>query len=456
MNFDTKTFVHTLPGNAKPAGFATLNPADQAKIPSQSLVTVSIGQAGRRVIGVTNLGEVILWDVSATPRQISLLRQEGVSCARISPDGSLAVVYHRDGTLQVWEIEGAKKRGDLTGHQGAVVDCTFSPDSKHALTVSDDRTLRQWDLATCKELCPRTGHTHRVEDVTFSDDGQRLLSGGADKTMRLWDLKKGKEKAVEIRSFVHKAGVSSVGFLPREEEVFSTEASQTARRWEVADGRIVFSFPWAPSSSPVVMLYSRKHPHAYIAQSQGSVCCVDLLSGKQVSPGATPTPTSASCLAVSADGRRVLFAGTDPLVRYADLVEGRELKRFGGHTDTVHAVAFAEEERYVLSAGKDRRLRRWESRGNGKVDREVELQGPLPKIITSMAFSPDGKLLACAGFNDYEGVVTLWDIDGKLRNHWQLPGPVQRLTFADDSIHFATANANGTVYIYRIDRVGKG
>jgi WD40 repeat protein len=232
--------------------------------------------------------------------------------------------------------------------------------------------------------------------------------------------------------------------------VFSTEAAVTARRWEVADGRILFSFPWGATDPPAVLLYSRKSPHAYAAHAQGSVTRWDLNSRAVVGVGVQPTMQAASCLAVSADGRYVLCAGRDPIVRRLDLAEGKEVNRFGGHTDTVLAVAFTDEERIILSAGKDRWIHRWEF--PDKVVRKIKLQTALPKDITSMVFSPDSKLLACAGYNDHEGVVILWDVEGHERNRWPMPGPVLRLVFADDSEHLATANANGTVYLYRLDR----
>jgi WD40 repeat protein len=185
----------------------------------------------------------------------------------------------------------------------------------------------------------------------------------------------------------------------------------------------------------------------------GDVGRVDLTSGKGVGQGVTPSRTPPNCLAVSPDGTHVLSAGADPIVRYLDLVEGKELNRFGGHTDAVLAVAFTRDGKHALSAGKDRSLRRWKLADRGKEVQELELERGLPASVTSMSFSPDGTLLACTGINDHEGIVLLWDTQtGRLRARWPMPGPVQRLTFADDSTHLASANANGLVYIYRLER----
>jgi WD40 repeat protein len=62
--------------------------------------------------------------------------------------------------------------------------------------------------------------------------------------------------------------------------------------------------------------------------------------------------------------------------------------------------------------------------------------------------APDGKTLAGTSAGDQ---VCLWDTaTGKRSIEWQLPGVVHRLAFSPEGRHLATANANGTVYIFRL------
>jgi hypothetical protein len=47
--------------------------------------------------------------------------------------------------------------------------------------------------------------------------------------------------------------------------------------------------------------------------------------------------------------------------------------------------------------------------------------------------------------------VILWDVAARKEwRAWKLPGPVHGVVFASDGRHLATANGNGTAYIFRL------
>jgi WD40 repeat protein len=70
------------------------------------------------------------------------------------------------------------------------------------------------------------------------------------------------------------------------------------------------------------------------------------------------------------------------------------------------------------------------------------------KAITSLASSPDNKLLAASAI---DGWVLVWDTATRtVVREWQLAGAVHGVTFAADSRHLALANGNGTAYLLRL------
>ncbi|MDB5311767.1 MAG: hypothetical protein JWO38_5969 [Gemmataceae bacterium] len=90
----------------------------------------------------------------------------------------------------------------------------------------------------------------------------------------------------------------------------------------------------------------------------------------------------------------------------------KEQAALTGHTGDVYSVAFSPDGKTLASAGWDRRIKLWDV-ATGK-DRESFEVPNLPKFSTvavyAVAYSPDGKMLA-AGSQDR--IVRLWDVSSK-------------------------------------------
>jgi WD40 repeat protein len=74
-----------------------------------------------------------------------------------------------------------------------------------------------------------------------------------------------------------------------------------------------------------------------------------------------------------------------------------------GHTDWVNSVAFSPDGRLLASGSSDRTIKLWDV----ATGREVRTLSGHTDIVTSVAFSPDGRLLA-SGSDDK--TIKLWDI----------------------------------------------
>ena len=65
------------------------------------------------------------------------------------------------------------------------------------------------------------------------------------------------------------------------------------------------------------------------------------------------------CVAFSPDGTRAVSGGMDSCVRLWDVVTGKELYCYEGHTSPVMYVAFFPDGRRAVSASRDNTLRLW-------------------------------------------------------------------------------------------------
>jgi WD40 repeat protein/tetratricopeptide (TPR) repeat protein len=197
-----------------------------------------------------------------------------------------------------------------------------------------------------------SGHTLQVHDCAFSPDGRWILTASDDCTLRLWDITSGETMRV-FEGFVWKRST----FSSDGEQILSV-GYQTLRLWNIASGETVHDF--------------EVNTEAYV-----------------------------NGYSFSSDGRWVLCASEDKMLRLWDVASGVMVRIFAGHTAEVNGCAFSPDGRYALSASSDRTLRLWDV-ASGETVRIFK--GHTGKVA-GCAFSPDGQQALSIGYE-----MRLWDV----------------------------------------------
>ena len=164
--------------------------------------------------------------------------------------------------------------------------------------------------------------------------------------------------------------------------------------------------------------------------------------------GAAPgqkLPLKGSSLAFSPDGKTLAVGSTDKRVKRYDLTEQRALPPLAGHEGPVYAVAYSPAG-LLASAGLDATVRLWSPDGAPA----GELRGA-KKWIRTLAFSPDGKLLAAGGA---DCAVLLWDVKRRalltrLEGHSRL---IADLAFSPDGARLVSGSSDNTVRVWDLSR----
>jgi WD40 repeat protein len=100
-----------------------------------------------------------------------------------------------------------------------------------------------------------------------------------------------------------------------------------------------------------------------------------------------------SSLTYTRDGKTLISAGGDGLIRLWDPATGKELRRLQGHTAAVLSLALAPGGKRLASGSADGTVRFWDLATAG---REMRVLQGHRYGVTSLTFSPDGKQFASA------------------------------------------------------------
>jgi len=190
-----------------------------------------------------------------------------------------------------------------------------------------------------------------------------------------------------------------------------------------------------------------------------------------VKPG-EPTPLHAfrghtgkiASLSCAAGPRLLVSTGLDEeqTVRVWDTAGKRELHRFTGASNGQLGVAALSPDGGLLAFGhfeqtigvlKEPNYAVWLRDLTGQAPRSLS---PLPGHagpVTAIAFAPDGQRVATA---DEEGRLVHWDLaNNRNLGDCRLPGRINALAFSPEGRHLAVGNGNGTIYIFRLQNLGR-
>ena len=241
------------------------------------------------------------------------------------------------------------------------------------------------------ELRPVPASYHPVLTIALSPDQKRLAAGRGDHIL-LFDLTQD-AKPVALDLQTPRDVVQSLAWNP-DGALLASGGFRTIRLW---DGRSV------EPTRTITGVIGRATALAFSADGHLLIAA----EGEAASPGAIRTwalPAAEPCdtwvahadsilaLRASDDGKLLVTAGADRLVKIWDLPAHKELAKLEGHGGPVMAVALSADGTRLASAGADKELKIW----NVKTSEQTAALTTHPGAVTDLAWTADGKNLLSA------------------------------------------------------------
>lgn len=414
----------------------------------KSIVTASRDRTAR-ITGVSASG--------AQPAGASTVLAEGheylTSSASLTPDGRTLVTAAVDGTTRIWDLRSGVEKSVLSGTGRAAV-LAVSADGRLALTGDSAKGAQLWNLADGTLLRTLPSHRTDVSAVAFSPDGTMLCTAEGSGRVNAYRTA---DAAPLWSQLVHSRRITGLLFTRDGKQLLSASLDNTVGRFQAADGHELRPLIWKHPSG-VTSLAAAGAKHAVTTCEDGRVRLWTIASGdeSQVLPLPEAKYASTGC---SPDGR--YLAAVDPQsrrIRLYDVQERMELHPEGkvaaaiddaapwldGATQDalIWSAVFAADGASLVTVGGNEALL-WDRKTAAR------LQTFRPHgAIAGVAYSPDGRELATAG---WDGAVKIWNVaDGRAVRKLQgsRSGAINSISYSRDGRHLLTAGNDRTARIW--------
>lgn len=385
---------------------------------------------------------VILWDLETSqlvgqplPGQYVIFSPEGTILAT-EGDYDKIVLYDAKTREPIGLPFTGQRR--LTAHAiGSVVynsaDVAISSDGKTLAYTTLEDTIVFWDIASHEQIgqpiiLTDSDQSNNLRSVVFSPDGQIFASSTEDGTISLWDTAS-HQRIRQLDQGLNIWGADRLTFSP--------------------NGRIlaVGSF----FNGPIVLWYTQGPQHLQIKER---------LPLDQVDPKYLAILSTASShdriafpgLAFTQDGKTMAASSTDSTIILWNVETRQPIGQpLSGHSSFVTHLVFSPDGKTLASSGcanfesntcRQDEIIMWDVATGQSIG--IPLSGH-SSVVTSLAFSPDGKILA-SGYND--NTIVLWDVSthqviGQLL---KANSRIQALAYSPDGKTLASGGSDLTLW----------
>jgi WD40 repeat protein len=306
----------------------------------------------------------------------------------------------RDAAVQA-RIRSDQERYDAAISEAQLFIEQNRPDrAREILAREGPEGYRGWEWGWLQRLCNldlmTIAHSNPVMCVAFSPDGRYLFTGSKDVTGRLFEVETGRQ----VREFRgHRSQISRAAFSMDGKRLLTAGNDGTARIWDPAtaqqlhvltNGDAVYDAVFSPNGELIATAAGVKGVKLWDAGSGAALP----LSAYHERPVQSVSFRPDGGRLAYAEGPALFEEDAEATVRVLDLRSG-EHRSFKAHRRSIRTIRFSPDGKLLATAGFDGTARLWDSETGAEVRPLQAAFGQ--ETIFDVEFSPDGHWLAVAG-----------------------------------------------------------
>ncbi|GAB5551797.1 MAG: hypothetical protein Sapg2KO_13880 [Saprospiraceae bacterium] len=366
---------------------------------SSWVTNVDFAPDGRSLLTASQDQTVKIWDTSGNLIRTINAHDDYLTAAYFSSDGQKILTSSGDKTVKLWSVEGQLLR-NITTFEDAVAGSVFSPDSQKILSFSDEGTTLLMDLEG-RLLKDFSDMDNPLTCASFSSDSQRILTGGIMGIAQIWDLDGQLLTNIQGTSDF----VRSIKIAPNGQQLLVNMGEGKAKLWDLKNQLVkelktpidtIASISFSPNGQQILLGGNYDDGQLVLSDLQGQI--------QQQIAAHTYTINE---VVFSPDGQRFGSVSWDKTAKVWSS-DGRLLFTLNGGEEELTSIAFSPDGQTVLTGTAYSQAKLWDSQGRAIQTIESGIMQ-----MKSTSFSPDGQSILLAGTND-ETSLALTNKNGRI------------------------------------------
>ncbi|KAK4885802.1 hypothetical protein RN001_002073 [Aquatica leii] len=271
----------------------------------------------------------------------------GVTCVRVSPQGSMLASTSIDGTAVLWNLHAGTRIHTVVQMNGdAIRVCRFAPDSSVLVTAGDNGAICIWDLIHRSLTRTIFHHQGTAQALAFTPDTQYLISACSLEIISIWCMQEVLETAGDTKctplAVIDNAHDLGILCMDISSVIINAENDPLIKIYTLAtSGNSQDIKQWS--------ITTRTKPKLKMSRSQVSIENTGCFIGHK---------SAVTCIKYHSNGMFLISCGLDKYVKIWDC-NGACLATLTIHTRYVNCVTFSRDGALAISGSNDKTVVVW-------------------------------------------------------------------------------------------------